>query len=114
MRIGQFSYVIWDWLSAVPDFRPDLHVMARNLHANMMKAGAPGNVIAQIVLPVEFRADLPENRCDCVLLRDINCAATADLGQGFQCVGINEDRRTDRHEIEQNGRFLYFLNDTGM
>src|SRR5438874_7766772 len=68
------------WLSNVPGLGPDPHVMARNLDANMMKPGASGNVIPQVVLLVEFGADLPENRCDGILFWNIKCAATADVG----------------------------------
>src|SRR6058998_4155673 len=80
----------------------------------MMKPGAVGHIVAKIVLVTEFGADFLENGSNRVLFWNVESAATADVGEGFQRVRINQHGRPDRHEVQKDCGFLDLLNDPGM
>src|SRR5438876_11441789 len=75
----------------VARFGPDFHVLAGNLHADAMKAGAARDIIAEVVLLGELGADLIQGRRDVVLLSNVEGSAASGVRQGFQGVGIQQD-----------------------
>src|SRR2546428_7932639 len=87
-------------LAGVAGLRPNLHLVTRHFDANVMKPSAVGHVVAKVILPSEFGPDFLENGRNCILLRNVKSAATADLRKGFQRVRIDQHGGPDRHEVQ--------------
>src|SRR5438094_10532724 len=78
-------------------------IAIRHLNTDVVETRAARHVVAEIVLLLKFRANLFEDGCDGVLLRNIERTAAADVGKRFECVRIDQELGTDRDEVQQDG-----------
>src|SRR5215510_2978030 len=88
--------------TAVTGFRPDLYISARNLDTKPVETLTTRGVVTQVILLGKASPDLVEYGRDGLLIGHIQSTPAAHIRERLQRMRVDQDRRTDRDEIQQH------------
>src|SRR5262249_6502655 len=103
--------LVSSYLFTISSFCSNRDIAPCHLDSELMKSRTPRRVIRQVILLSEFGADLFEHRGDRILLRNVQCASTADRRERLERVRVDQDGRTNSNEVQKHGGTLSFFHD---